>query len=99
MSNTPRRLPDEAVEHPAVTSLLDSGRASGFVVAHDVRAAAESVGLAGRDLRLLLELLADQGVRVEVNAQAQRAVAASKTRSGVSADAGAAKKTATKKAS
>ncbi|QWC85538.1 RNA polymerase sigma factor [Nocardioidaceae bacterium] len=98
MSNTPRRLPDEAVAHPAVASLLDTGRHDGFVVAHDVRAAAEAVGLAGRDLRLLLELLAEQGVHVEVNAQAQRAVAAARTRTGVSADAAPAKKAATKKA-
>ncbi len=102
MSSTSRKLPADVLAHPEVVALLQHGKDLGQVSAQAVRDASESAAVTPQHLRALLRHLSEEGVSVVVSAEdsGKRAVAASKSRSTVSAAAkkAPAKKTPAKKA-
>jgi RNA polymerase primary sigma factor len=97
-STTSRKLPAEALAHPAVVALVEKGRATGQVTADAVRDTSESAAISSQHLKALLRFLSEEGVTVVVSADdtagRKRVAAAAKTRATVKAST---KKAASKK--
>src|SRR5690625_4519120 len=91
----------ELLNSPAVTDLIEAGKATGSVSADEVRAAVAEASISPSHHKALLRLLADSGITVEVTASdsRKRVVAATSNRATVTASTkkAPAKKAAAKK--
>ncbi|UPK73281.1 RNA polymerase sigma factor [Nocardioidaceae bacterium SCSIO 66511] len=93
----------DLLNSPAVTDLIETGKATGRVSADDVRAAVAEASISPSHHKALLRLLADAGITVEVTASdsRKRVAAAASSRATVTAStkkAAAKKKAPAKKA-
>ncbi len=90
-SNARKLLPAEVLSHPAVTSLVARGAASGQVSPDEVRAASDDAAVEPRHLKALLTHLSGLGITVDVSAVGTRAAAAATARKTTTAKAPAKK--------
>ncbi len=95
-SNARKLLPAEVLSHPAVTTLVERGAASGQVSPDEVRTASDDAAIEPRHLKALLTHLSGLGITVDVSAVGTRAAAAATARKTTTAKAPA-KKAAAKK--
>ena len=110
-ASTASTMQHDLLNSPAVTDLIEAGKATGSVSADEVRAAVAAASITPSHHKALLRLLADAGITVEVTASdsRKRVVAAASNRATVTAStkksppkkaaakkSGSAKKTATK---
>ena len=98
-SNARKQLPAEVLAHPAVLTLIESGRPTGSITPDEVRRASEDAAVEPRHLKALMAHLSGLGISVSMPA-GSRVVAASTARktATASAEKPAAKKAPAKKA-
>ena len=100
-ASTASTMQHDLLNSPAVTDLIEAGKATGSVSADDVRAAVEVASITPSHHKALLRLLAEAGISVEVTASdsRKRVSAAASNRATVTASTkkSAAKKSTSKK--